>query len=110
MIGIDYDEDAEPRNAGDRLAGSYINFYIANGGVVVPIFDDKYDEPAMELITKVFPDRKVVGVPRREILLCGGRVHCIIDSSSHQANDNLCYPILSSYSSQDVLTILVRTP
>ncbi len=75
--GIDYDEDAEPRNEGDRLAGSYINFYIANGGVVVPLFDDKYDQPAMELLTKVFPDRKVVGVPGREILLGGGCVHCI---------------------------------
>lgn len=75
--GIDYDEDAEPRNAGDRLAGSYVNFYIANGGVIVPLFDDKYDEPAMELITKVFPGRKVVGVPGREILLGGGCVHCI---------------------------------
>lgn len=75
--GIDYDEDAQPRNEGDRLAGSYINFYIANGGVVVPLFDDKNDGPAMELITKVFPDRKVVGVPGREILLGGGCVHCI---------------------------------
>ncbi len=36
-------------------------------------FDDKYDEPAMELITK----GKVVGVHGREILLCGGCVHCI---------------------------------
>jgi len=75
--GIDYDEDAEPRNEGDRLAGSYINFYIANGGVVVPLFDDKHDQLAMELLTKVFPDRKVVGVPGREILLGGGCVHCI---------------------------------
>ncbi len=75
--GIDYDEDAEPRNAGDRLAGSYINFYIANGGVVVPLFDDPYDEPAMELIAKVFPGREIIGVPGREILLGGGCVHCI---------------------------------
>jgi len=75
--GIDYDEDAEPRNKGNRLAGSNINFYIANGGVAVPLFDDKYDAPAMEQITKVFPARKVVGVPGREILLGGGCVHCI---------------------------------
>ena len=77
VVEYDFDEDAEPRNAGNRLAGSYVNFYIANGGIIVPLFDDKYDEPAMKLITKVFPDRKVVGVPGREILLCGGCVHCI---------------------------------
>ncbi len=75
--GIDYDEDAQPRNAGDRLAGSYVNFYIANGGVVVPLFNDKNDAPAMKLITEVFADRKVVGVQGREILLGGGCVHCI---------------------------------
>jgi len=75
--GIDYDEDAEPRRAGDRLAGSYINFYIANGGVVVPLFDDPFDRPALSRIAAVFPERKVVGVPGREILLGGGCVHCI---------------------------------
>jgi agmatine deiminase len=75
--GIDLDENAKPRNPGDRLAGSYINFYFANGGVVVPLFDDKHDGQAMALITTVFPERKVVGVSGREILLGGGCIHCI---------------------------------
>lgn len=65
------------RKAGDRLAGSYINFYIANGGVVVPTFDDPNDEPALQKLSKLFPDRKVVGVPAREVLLGGGNIHCI---------------------------------
>ncbi len=83
--GIDYYEESEPRNACDRLAGSYINFYIANGGVAVPLFDDKYDEPPMEQISKVFPDRKVVGVPGREILLGGGcnALHCTATVIKH---------------------------
>jgi agmatine deiminase len=50
---------------------------VANGGVVVPIFDDKWDTPALETIQSLFPDRKVVGVYAREILLGGGNIHCI---------------------------------
>lgn len=71
--------DPEPiaRQVGQRLAASYVNFYIANGGVVVPTFDDPVDEVALRLLQDAFPDRRVVGVPSREILLGGGNVHCI---------------------------------
>lgn len=75
--GIDQIEGSIPRRAGDRLAGSYINFYIANGGVVLPIFNDSHDEVAIETLRNLFPDREVVGVPAREILLGGGNIHCI---------------------------------
>ena len=71
--------DPEPiaRHAGQRLAASYVNFYIANGGVVVPTFDDPADEVALRLLQGAFPERRVVGVPSREILLGGGNIHCI---------------------------------
>jgi agmatine deiminase len=59
------------------MAGSYINFYIANGGVIMPIFDDPHDEPALETLSRLFPKRKIVGLPAREILLGGGNIHCI---------------------------------
>jgi agmatine deiminase len=75
--GLDTSEKAKPRKAGDRLAGSYVNFYIANGGVVMPVFDDVHDEAAFEKIQRLFPDRKVVGIRSREILLGGGNIHCI---------------------------------
>ena len=65
------------RPAGARLAGSYINFYIANGGLVVPIFNDRYDQPALATLQTLFPDHRVLGVPGREILLGGGNIHCI---------------------------------
>ena len=65
------------RVAGDRLAASYINYYVANGGVIVPVFDDPYDEPALEALQALHPDREVVGVQAREILLGGGGIHCI---------------------------------
>jgi agmatine deiminase len=75
--GVDVVEGTLPRRAGDRLAASYVNFYIANGGVVMPTFDDPYDRAAIETLQTLFPDREVVGVPAREILLGGGNIHCI---------------------------------
>lgn len=69
-----------PRTPGERLAGSYINHYIANGGVVVPQFGGlqaKSDELALEIIQKAYPNRKVVGVYSRDVLLNAGNVHCI---------------------------------
>ncbi|MCE2990251.1 MAG: agmatine deiminase family protein, partial [Nitrosomonadaceae bacterium] len=69
--------DAVPREADERLAGSYINFYICNGGVIVPRFDDPNDDVAAEVLARVFPKHQVVQVPGREILLGGGNIHCI---------------------------------
>ena len=75
--GLDASDTAKPRKAGDRLAASYVNFYIANGGIVMPLFDDTHDGAAMDLLTRLFPDRNVLGVRSREILLGGGNIHCI---------------------------------
>lgn len=75
--GVDYAEFSQPRQPGDRQAASYINFYIVNGGVIVPTFDDPHDQPALETLQKLFPDREVVGIYAREILLGGGNIHCI---------------------------------
>jgi agmatine deiminase len=68
---------AKPRAAGERLAGSYANFYIANGGIVVPLLDARTDGLAIARLGRIFPRRRVVGVPAREILLGGGNIHCI---------------------------------
>ena len=75
--GLAYSSSAKPRLPGDRLAGSYINFYIANGGVVMPLFDDPHDAAALETVQKCFPERAIVGVAAREVLLGGGNIHCI---------------------------------
>jgi len=75
--GVDAIDGTLPRNEGDRLAASYVNFYIANGGIVFPLFDDPNDKAAEETLKKAFPDRKIVGVSAREILLGGGNIHCI---------------------------------
>ena len=67
----------KPRETGDRLAGSYANFYLVEGRVLVPLLDPRTDEDACRIIADVLPEREVVGIPAREILLGGGNIHCI---------------------------------
>jgi agmatine deiminase len=67
------------REPNEKMAASYVNFYIANEAVLVPQFGKDAvitDRQACETLQGVFPDRKVVGVPSREILLGGGNIHC----------------------------------
>lgn len=65
------------RGAGQRLAGSYVNYLVTNGRVIFPQFDHETDDMAIKTIQEAFPDHKIVGVPSREILLGGGNIHCI---------------------------------
>lgn len=60
-----------------RLPASYANFYIANGLVVVPAFDDPMDLVARQILDEQFPDRRAVSVPSRLIVRGLGAVHCI---------------------------------
>lgn len=74
---VDAVDGTLPRLEGGRLAASYANFYIANGGIVLPIFGDPNDERAVETLRGLFPGRKITTVYARDILLGGGNVHCI---------------------------------
>lgn len=85
--GILTRDGAKPRRAGERLAASYVNFYIANRGVVVPLLDARTDRLALQRIRRLFPGRTVVGVPSREILLGGGNVHCITQQVPQERTD-----------------------
>ncbi len=75
--GVDAAEGTALREAGMRMAGSYVNFYIGNRRVVMPLLDPKRDGAALRKLKALFPGREVVGVPGREILLGGGNIHCI---------------------------------
>jgi agmatine deiminase len=66
-----------PLRAGQRLAGSYVNFYLANGAVIAPLVDPGRDALALRRLRAVFPQRRVIGVPARELLLGGGNIHCL---------------------------------
>ena len=77
LKGLVFELGEDTREAGERLAASYVNFYISNGGVVVPQFGDENDETAVRILAELFPGRKVHPVAARDILLGGGNIHCI---------------------------------
>lgn len=77
VAGVDAVEGTLPREAGDEAPASYVNFYLCNGGLVVPVFDDPHDSEVVETLRGLFPDRDIVTFPGREIVLGGGNVHCI---------------------------------
>lgn len=65
------------REDGRRLCTSYVNAYIANGGVVMPTYDDPNDGKAAAVMAEAFPGRKILSVPALEIARGGGSIHCI---------------------------------
>ncbi len=74
------------RSDGDRLAASYVNYYVCNAGVLVPQFGDENDSAAVEVLQSCFPEKKIYPVETTEILLGGGNIHCItqqIPSTEH---------------------------
>ncbi len=75
--GVDPVAGTLPRRPRDRMAASYVNFYTGTERVVYPLLDERYDDQAAEVLGGCFPDRIVVGVPAREIILGGGNIHCI---------------------------------
>jgi agmatine deiminase len=62
---------------GDRLPASYANFYIANGVVLVPTFNDPNDRIALNTIAGLMPDRQVVGVHAVDLVWGFGTLHCL---------------------------------
>jgi agmatine deiminase len=75
--GVETRPGTKPRTAGDRIAASYINFYLCNRGAIIPTFEDAHDRVALDTLQGLMPNRKFVGVPAREILLGGGNIHCV---------------------------------
>lgn len=62
---------------GRLMQASYINFYLPNGGVVMPAFDDPHDEKARLLLANLFPDRDILQIDALDIVEGGGGIHCI---------------------------------
>ncbi len=62
---------------GQRLPASYANFYIANGTVLVPTFNDSADRQALSILESLFPDREVVGIHCVDLVWGLGTLHCM---------------------------------
>lgn len=62
---------------GQRLPASYANFYIANGVVIVPTFNDRNDRVALNTLADLFPGRQVVGIHAVDLVWGLGTLHCL---------------------------------
>ena len=62
---------------GERLPASYANFYIANGVVLVPTFNDANDRIALETLATLFPGRRVIGIHAVDLVWGFGTLHCL---------------------------------
>ena len=74
---LDFPPLAYTEVGGEEIAASYLNFYLCNGGVVVPVAGDAADADALQRIAAAYPDREVVGVRGEVIAAGGGGPHCI---------------------------------
>lgn len=77
LAGFRFEEGEDMREPGERLAASYVNFYISNGGVIVPQFRDEHDRLAAEILGDLFPKRRIIPVYARPVIVGGGNIHCI---------------------------------
>lgn len=80
LEGYEFEEGEDVREEGERLAASYVNFYIANDAILVPQFaadNEESDKRAIAILSGLFPERRVVGIYARPIIVGGGNIHCI---------------------------------
>lgn len=69
---------------GERLPASYANFYVANGVVIVPTFNDPNDRVALNTLAELFPDRRVVGIHAVDLVWGLGTLHCLTQQQPAQ--------------------------
>lgn len=69
--------NAKGRYEGDRLAASYVNYYQGKDFVIMPGFGIEDDKLAYEQMKKIYPNKEVIQINTREVLLGGGNIHCI---------------------------------
>lgn len=62
---------------GQRLPASYANFYIANGVVLVPLYEGASDKKVIEVLQKVFPGRRIAGINAIDLIWGLGAFHCV---------------------------------
>lgn len=76
--GIDNSEHtSKERLVNSRLSASYVNFYQSDSYVILPAFGVPEDEIAFNIIKQNYPEKEIIQINTREILLGGGNIHCM---------------------------------
>jgi agmatine deiminase len=74
---------------GQRLPASYANFYVANGIVIVPTFNDPSDRVALDIIAREHPGRSIVGIHAVDLVWGLGTLHCLTQQQpARRGNDS----------------------
>ncbi|RKM56000.1 agmatine deiminase [Butyrivibrio sp. CB08] len=92
LSNYEFEEGEDNREAGERLAASYVNFYFVNGAALVPQFggvNAVSDKRALGILKELCPEREVIGIDARPILLGGGNIHCITQQIPKAQNDSI---------------------
>ena len=80
LAGYEFEDGEDIREVGERLAASYVNFFFANDIVLLPQFggeNSASDKRALDIMSSLLPDRRIIPVPAIEIIKGGGNIHCI---------------------------------
>ena len=77
LDGFVFEEGEDTREVAEKLAASYVNFYICNAGILVPQFGDKNDKKAVKILKRAFPDKKIIPIQARDLIVGGGNIHCL---------------------------------
>jgi agmatine deiminase len=77
IVALEQPVERRTDSRGRLLQASYINFYLPNGGVVMPAFDDPNDEKARAVLADCFPERDILQIDALDIVEGGGGIHCI---------------------------------
>jgi agmatine deiminase len=74
---VEIPQPRERMRDGVTFSPSYVNFYLAEGAVIAPVFDDPADTPALETLARVFPSRRIVPIEAWVLARSDGAIHCI---------------------------------
>ncbi len=74
---MDIPQPAPRKWKGERMDLSYINYYMANGAVIMSAFNDPADDQAKQIMKDIFPDRTIIQIPSLPLFAGGGGIHCI---------------------------------
>ena len=80
LANLSFEEGEDTLEIGQRLAASYVNFYFTNDAILLPQFGGEHaasDAKAAQILRELCPEREIVPIASRALLLGGGNIHCV---------------------------------